>query len=135
MKRTLILLLLTILLLNSCHNKPVVVAAPGMLEEGATTIEKSVIDTVLALPEVKERADYIEQETKGQRHLIVLIAAEPDSINNYYWVKAGEDNGDAFVTHFHFFVYPDSMRIMYYDPVEDAELSLEEWRRQKTDSK
>jgi hypothetical protein len=102
---------------------------------GKGNVELQIVDTILALPEVKERADYIEKETKGKRQLIVLIAAEPDSINNYYWVKAGEDNGLNFATHFHFFVYPDSMRIMHYDVVEDAELGLEEWRRQKTDGK
>ncbi len=127
--------LLSIVLLIACNNKPVVTGALPILEEDTPATERNVIDTILSLPEVKERAAYIEQETKGQRHLIVLIAAEPDSTNNYYWVKAGEDNSDVFVTHFHFFVYPDSMRIMYYDVLEDAEKSLKEWRRQKSDSK
>ncbi len=133
MNRTGFFLLLIIFLQNACSNKPAVDAAPTMLEEGATTIERSVIDTIMALQEVKQRAHFIENETKEKRHLAVFIASEPDSVNSYYWIKVGEDNGDAFATHFNFFVYPDSMCIMYYDVVEDAEVSLEEWRDRKDD--
>jgi hypothetical protein len=93
-------------------------------------IEEKLIDTISKLPEVKERAKYIEQQTQGKRHLIVWVEdtlVVPD--RNYYWIKAGEDNGAMLVTHFDFYVYPDSMRIMYYDTVADSVLTLDEWRK------
>ena len=52
---------------------------------------------------------------------------QPDQ--NYYWIKVGEDNGINLVTHFNFYVYPDSMRIMYYDTANDSEVTLEKWRK------
>ena len=90
--------------------------------------ENKIIDSLFQLKEIKERQKYIEEQTKGARHLKIWIAAEPDQTNKYYWIKAGEDNGTSLVTHFNFYVYPDSTRIMYYDVVDDKEISLKEWR-------
>lgn len=91
--------------------------------------EEDIIDTIFKLPEILERAKYIEVQMKGRNHLKVWIAGTPVSLNQkYYWIKAGEDNGSSLVTHFNFFFYPDSTRIMYYDPESDRELTLSEWR-------
>ena len=95
-------------------------------------IENNIVDTIFKLPEIKERAKYIEEQTKGKRHLKVWVADTPNFPDQkYYWIKAGEDNGRNLVTHFNFYVYPDSMRIMYYDTQSDSELTLEEWRKTK----
>jgi hypothetical protein len=96
--------------------------------------EDIVMEMVFALPEVKERADYIEKETKGQRHMQALINQAPDATTNYYWVKAGEDNGTNFVTHFNFLVYPDR-KIMYYDAINDTTITLDAWRLNKQKEK
>ena len=94
-----------------------------------SNLEEKIIDTIFKLAEVKERAKYIEQQTKGKRHLIIWVENTPGSDNQYYWIKVGEDNGMNFVTHFNFYVYPDSMRIMYFDINNDKEIGLAEWRR------
>jgi len=93
-------------------------------------IEGNIIDTIFKLTEVKERAKYINQQTKGKRHMKVWIEDTPNLPDQrYYWVKAGEDNGASLVTHFNFYVYPDSMRIMYYDITNDMEMTLDKWRK------
>lgn len=95
-------------------------------------IEDKIVDTIFKLPEIKERAKYIEVQTKGKRHLKVWVADTPNFPDQkYYWIKAGEDNGTNLVTHFNFYVYPDSMRIMCYDTQSDSELTLDEWRKIK----
>ncbi len=92
-------------------------------------IEEKIIDTIFKLTEVKKRAKYIEEQTKGKRHLKIWIADTPNLPDQkYYWIKASEDNGANLVTHFNFYVYPNSMRIMYYDAQSDRELTLNKWR-------
>jgi hypothetical protein len=93
-------------------------------------IEEKIIDTIFKLTEVTEREKYIEKQTKGKRHLKVWIENTPNLPDQrYYWIKAGEDNGASLVTHFNFYVYPDSIRIMYYDITNDIEMTLDKWRK------
>lgn len=92
-------------------------------------IEDKIIDKILDLPEIKERTAYIIKETGGQRNLKIWIVSTPDKNNNFYVVKAAEDNGMSYVTHFEFHVYPKTMEIKYYDVLSDSELSLAEWRK------
>lgn len=93
-------------------------------------IEEKIIDTIFKLTEVKERAKYIDQQTKGKRHLKVWIEDTPKLPDQkYFWIKVGEDNGTNLVTHFNFYVYPDSMRIMYYDIQADSAITLGKWRK------
>ena len=94
-------------------------------------MEKKILDTVFSFPECKARAAYIKEQTKGKRHLSVVIYAEPTKENPYYWVKAWEDNGSAYATHFNFYVYPTKpFTIKYYDPVSDEAIPLTQWRKQ-----
>lgn len=92
-----------------------------------------VYHLILSLPEVVRMARYIQDHTKGARHMEVMIAESPkDSIKNYYWVKAGEDNGMIYVTHYNFYVYPDNnFEIKYFDPINDTLMSLEDWRKEE----
>jgi hypothetical protein len=95
-----------------------------------TAIEEKILDTIFRLPECRERAAYIEKQTKGKRHLGIVIYERPSRENPYYWVKAREDNGMAYATHFNFYVYPKPFSIRYYDTVLDKATSLKEWRQQ-----
>lgn len=120
---------------NSAKKKVSRHAEMGNLEknrgenDGADVTEDMVIDKVFDIPEVKERAEYIKKETNDQRNLKIWIAARPNNNDDYYWVKAGEDNGMSLVTHFDFYVYPKTMSVKFYDVVEDKVLSLSEWRK------
>lgn len=95
-------------------------------------IEDKMIDTIFNLKEVQERAKYVDEQTNGKRHLKVWLADTPNlPTTYYYWIKVGEDNGTNLVTHFNFYIYPNSMRIMYYDIPADTTLPLNEWRKTK----
>jgi hypothetical protein len=62
----------------------------------------------------------------------VLIYKKTDETKKgYYWLKVGEDNGVSFVSHYNFFVYPNTMKVLYYDTVNDLELELDKWRKQE----
>ena len=93
--------------------------------------ENRVIDTIANLKEVKKRASYLEDQTKGKRHLRYAIWGRPAKETPYYWIKVMEDNGDAYVTHFDFYLYPKTMTIKYSDPITGEVLDLNTWRERE----
>ena len=86
------------------------------------------MDTVMRIPEIRAADLYIRHETKGKRHLFSMIYGDPDKENPYYWVVVGEDNGMSFVTHFTFYVYIKSGKILYYDSFKGTRMELQSWR-------
>ncbi len=98
--------------------------------------EQKICYLIFDLPEVKERAKYIEKQTKGARRMIVWIYASPKELNEQcYWVKAGVDNGTNYVAHFNFYVYPKTNEIKFYDVVNDTVISLSAWRKELREAK
>ncbi len=94
-------------------------------------IEEKIYNIIYSLPEVKERAKYIEKETKGIHHLKVWINQRPEESNEkYYWIKVGEDNGTNLVTNFNFFVDTINLEVKYLDITTDKIISLESWRKE-----
>ena len=94
--------------------------------------ETQIIDAVAQLPEVKLKKAEIERITKGKRHLKIIIYATPqEAQKDYYWVKVVEDNGTSLVTHFNFYVYPQNLKIRYYDIANDKIMNLKTWRKTK----
>ncbi|MBC7440557.1 MAG: hypothetical protein H7250_11315, partial [Flavobacterium sp.] len=69
-------------------------------------------------------------QTNYKLHLRIMIV---DSIGSgkekYYWVKAGENNGLNFVSHFNFYAYPNTNEIKFFDTVSDTVLDLASWRK------
>jgi hypothetical protein len=94
-------------------------------------LEDKIMDTILFLPEVKNRDAYIRKKTNGKRHLATVIYLRPEKERPYYVVKAWEDNGYAFATHFNFYVYPQTMKIKYLDVMHDKAIDLKTWRKHK----
>lgn len=71
--------------------------------------EEKVMNLVWSLPEVIERASYVEKQSQGKRNLKTMIYQRPsDNQKQYFWIKVGEDNNGVFVSHFNFFVIPAS---------------------------
>jgi lipopolysaccharide export LptBFGC system permease protein LptF len=93
--------------------------------------ENKIIDTIYELKEVKNWQKYLEKETKGKGHLQIWIADTPIVSRPSYLVQVGEDNGYSLVVHFNFIVYPDPIRIMYLNTINDDTLTLEQWRKTK----
>lgn len=114
---------------DTLEDQPATTTSPKDTIPAVSPLQNRILDTIAKLPEVVKRQQYIEEQTKGERHLTIWISGEPNATSNYYWVNAGEDNGTNLVTHFNFWVYPDSMRILYYDTPNDTAITLEDWRR------
>ena len=94
----------------------------------SSVIEEKIIDTIFKLKEFRQRAAYVEKQTKGKRHLEIVIYRRPSKDIPYYWIKAREYNGMSYATHFNFYVYPKPFTIRFYDSVRDTGISLKEWR-------
>lgn len=95
-------------------------------------MEEEIIDIINQLKEVKEKAEYIQKQTKGQRHLQYTIWQKPTRDRRYYCVKVMEGNGGSYHTHFNFCVRVKPFQILYYDTVSDTTLDLNTWRKSKT---
>jgi hypothetical protein len=95
-----------------------------------SAIEERILDTISQLPEYKERALYIEKKTNRKHHLNIIIYRRPSNKTPYYWVKAVEDNGINYYTHFNFYIYANPFSIKYYDTINDKVISLKKWREQ-----
>lgn len=93
--------------------------------------EQKILDTIFKLPECEARAAYIEKQTKGKRHLGIVIYQRPSGHHPYYWVKAWEYNGMNYATHFNFYIYPNPFSIKFLDIAKDKAISLKEWRQQR----
>lgn len=128
LKFSVLLVALFLCLLSSYSCKP---SQQAVISKQATVLseEEKAYNAILALPEVKERAAYIEKQTNGERHMKLWTTDKPSGHHNYYTINVGEDNGSALVTHFQFYYYPTSKKILYYDTANDKPLTLEEWRK------
>jgi hypothetical protein len=91
--------------------------------------EDWIYDTIFSIEEVQKENEYLVKQTKGDRNLSVVIYSYPNAINNYYWIKVWEDNDDAYATHFNFYVYTKTRKIMFYDTVNDTLLELQVWKK------
>ncbi len=97
------------------------------LDEKKQTEDK-IFNLIYNIPEVKERAEYVEKQTNGERHLSMRI---DETFDKTYSVVVGEDNGDAVVTHFTFEVNPKNFEIKNYDVINDTLISLSEWQKRR----
>lgn len=90
--------------------------------------EDKLLELVWNLAEVQALNNKILKLSKNQRRLSTRISSVPSDDQEYYGISVAEDNGEALATYFEFRVYPNN-QIYYYDPINDQELSLDEWRK------
>lgn len=103
---------------------------PKSIKAPARTIDE-LLERIWELPKVQERAEYVQKETKGERKLKLKIQQKPTKEDPYYWIKAGEDNGMNFVSHFQFAIDPTTSEIFYYDELSGEKMPVEEWEKMK----
>lgn len=104
---------------------------PSVVNAVPFNIETRMMDTIFSLPEMKELDKFLRKETKGERNLKIWIAGTPQDSDGFYYVKAGEDNGDNYVAHHNFLIDPNTMTIKYDDVVNEKLVTLDEWRRMR----
>jgi hypothetical protein len=81
--------------------------------------EDSLLRAVASLPTVLLRNAYMHEKTGGKRQLRYIIDHRPSSDSPYYVIAAFEDNGDFFVTHFHFYYFTQDRQFKLYNTVTD----------------
>lgn len=94
----------------------------------STRLELHIIDKIFNLKQVRNRSNYVEKQTKGKRHLQVIIREKPTKASHYYLVQVIEDNGVTYYTHFNFYVYPKTLKIKYLDTVNDKLIDVSKWK-------
>jgi hypothetical protein len=91
--------------------------------------EDQIVNLIMNLEEVKQKAQEVEKLSHGKRHLSSYIETSPTTTDPYYWVKVAEDNGDNYVTYYTFAVDSKTQSIKYYDVINDSLVSLSQWRK------
>ena len=92
--------------------------------------DDTIYAMIYALPEVKEQAKSIEEESKSNGHLRIEITERPkENDGKYYWVQTGVIDDFRFTPFSNFIVSPTNFEIKYYNTITDSIITLESWRR------
>jgi len=70
-------------------------------------LEDNILDTILKIPKVVKRAKYVEDVSKGRRHLADVIYARPTTSRKYYWIKVRGGQWNVICYSFQFFCLPE----------------------------
>jgi hypothetical protein len=88
-------------------------------------MEDSLLKAVALLPTVMLRDAYMLEKTGGKRYLKYHIDHRPTIDSPYYIIRAVEDNGGTYVTHFHFYYFIKDRQFKLYDTINDSLVSLD----------
>ncbi|MGB1242927.1 MAG: hypothetical protein ACPG49_10425 [Chitinophagales bacterium] len=88
-----------------------------------------LLDKIWDLQKIQKRAEYVKEQTNGERALKLRILEEPNEISSFYWIKVGEDNGMNFVSHFQFAINPSTKEVFYFDELSGEKVPVEEWEK------
>jgi hypothetical protein len=92
---------------------------------GYNTEKDIILNKLSKLKIVRDLASYIDSASQKKRSLELIIVGEDQNNSNYIIVKAMEDNGGNFVTHFTFKVQKDNYEVLLYAPLKDKYLKVE----------
>lgn len=98
-------------------------------------MEDSIIKAVAMLPTVMLRNAYMRDKTGGKRYLVYHLDHRPTTDSPYYIIRAVEDNGITYVTHFNFYYFIKDRKFMLYDTVTDSLVSLDPEEEERWASK
>lgn len=95
--------------------------------------DNEIIELIGNLKEVKFEIQRIKKNSNQEREGLIMIWRNAEiKKDSCCWVKVGEDNVDAFATHFNFFVNVVNKEIKYLDVISGDKISLDEWRKIKS---
>ncbi|RNL51811.1 hypothetical protein [Pedobacter jejuensis] len=92
--------------------------------------EKKVLELVVALPEVKQRAREIKALSHGKVQITLMVSAAPDLSIPFYQINVN-DNSPTYNNYYQFAVDPKTYKIYYFDAKANRQYSLEEWRKKR----
>lgn len=102
-------------------------------EKVAARPEEQAVTALMALPELKAWAAYIEKASKGRAHGAVMQTAPEQRLvegRSYYQLSFFENTPEAAHHWESFLVTPDGKHILVDDTASDEVLSLERWRKE-----
>lgn len=88
-------------------------------------LESEYVDRIMSSEVFQTKKNEIEKLSKGERTLKLLLYSEPKDKQTFYFYKAYEDNGVAYISHLLFRVYPESGIVYLYDPIKNKESKIE----------
>jgi len=114
--RNLILVIL-VLLTAACSSKP-------LTEDQAT-------DIIAKLPEVKAFMSTMDEQRPPIKTLITTEPNEGAPGSDYYMVAVAESHPTHVVTMMRFFINKNTGRILVYDVINDKNVPIDQWRKNK----
>lgn len=91
----------------------------------ATEQEEKAYMALEAIPEIQKM---IKDDTGKVWNLMMRTVKRPQEKFNYYWIEVGQENGQRFVTQFHFYIKPPAMDVFYLDTMTDSLYTPALWR-------
>ncbi|HSY77551.1 MAG TPA: hypothetical protein VK890_11875 [Bacteroidia bacterium] len=145
-------------LISDSTNKPAITTTKNnnpQLDDSweADSLAKTDPDTAFSMqamriiadfPEIKMAENYIDSASNHKRIFVIILQGMPSEDEPYYQINAGEqsainDSDDHFVPYMHFNIYhqinSNKPIIKYYSTVDDAVISLTDWRKKENELK
>jgi hypothetical protein len=95
-------------------------------------VEDKAISKILALPEIKTKNRFIDSSTNHQRGIAIMVINKPANNKDYFWIQAGNNTPLRFEPIYNFYVYLPNLEVKYFDPVNNQVISLQNWRKKKS---
>jgi hypothetical protein len=102
--------------------------AARVAQAGTEIDEKTALNLVWKLPQVKRKAKEIEQLSRGTIKVGAIVDSSPTPNEPYYTVQVFEKHPDENVTIYWFRVLSPSGTIEVLDLVQNQYISLDKWR-------
>jgi hypothetical protein len=97
-----------------------------------SAIEEQIFRKLDALPEVKKKNKYLFSLPNNSKGVAMWVVQRPTPSNNYYVIAVGHDAGWHYETFYNFLVWTNPLIIKYSDPMTGKAISLDQWRRQRS---
>lgn len=93
------------------------------------SLEDKAISELYKLTEIKQRHRFIDSISEHKRGIAFIVRKRPTHNKDYYWIQAGDNTALRFQPIYNFHVYLPDLRVKYFDPFANVELTLEQWRK------
>jgi hypothetical protein len=143
--KIILLLILTtgISIIYSCHSKTRAKRNDSVQNTYAAQMPPKLPGSdrndTIAMQQVKQLSEVKELERRNAynrdstQHIVEAVEKRPDSKFKYYKVVVGDKGPDKFQAIFHFYVYPKTWSVFYYDVSSDSVFTLDQWRKSGKD--
>ena len=96
-----------------------------MTSFGMAQISVDSVSSIITQTDVfQSKKNDIEEQSEGKRTLTLVYLNGIEDGQNYYKIKAWEDNGTSYVTHLHFHYYYNTEELFLFDPLKMEEVII-----------